>query len=73
MITTERYFKLIDTPIVKGGDYYHLCVGMDRERDEFVGNFLAGTSDFYYKKNFKSNTLNGLLKKIYKYRLHKKA
>lgn len=72
MITTERYFKLIETPIIKNDDYYHICISMDKRKRKFIGNFLAGTSNFYYKKNFQFKTLNGLLKKIYECRLHKR-
>lgn len=71
-MTTEQYFKKIKTPIVGSNtstlEVYHLYVGIQPDNKYFVGNFLDGTDNFFYKKNFKSKTLNGLMIKIYNYR-----
>lgn len=69
-MTSEQYFKKIVTPVCWGGQEYHLYISIDQKK-QFVGNFLSGTGYFLYGKNFKAQSLNGLLEKIYIYRSRK--
>lgn len=66
-MTTEKLFSNIETPLYKGGDddgVYHVIVSRSKT-GKFAGNFLSGTRDFYYKRNFTAKTLNELLQKMY--------